>query len=100
MNKQQATNYSNNIFIHIPTGKTVRRNGATKTWKRDENRFCMPIKHGLYAYGYITNENAGEFELKYPEIKQIKCEGFSALTNGGDFRGKVCCGCGESEEKH
>lgn len=67
MNKQQATNPNNLAFIHIPTGKTWRRNGQTKTWKRDIEKFCMPIKHGLYAFAYITNENAGDFELKYPE---------------------------------
>ena len=68
MNKSQATNPDNRVFIHTPTGKMWKRNGQTKTWKKDESRFCMPVKHGLYAYGYITNENAGEFELKYPEF--------------------------------
>jgi hypothetical protein len=64
MNKQQATNSENRAFIHTPTGKTWRRNGQTKTWKRDENRFEIPVKFGLYDYGYITNENAAEFQLK------------------------------------
>lgn len=39
----------------------ARRNGVTKTWKRMPQRFCIPIKHGLYDYGYITNDNAHEW---------------------------------------
>lgn len=35
-----------------------RRNGATKTWKRTPNRFRVPVKHGMYHYGYVTNSNA------------------------------------------
>lgn len=38
-----------------------RANGKCKTWKRDPARFQLPIKHGLYSYGYITNENAHLF---------------------------------------
>ena len=32
----------------------IRRNGATKTWKRDANRVYIPYKMGLYGYGAIT----------------------------------------------
>lgn len=38
-----------------------RVNGKCKTWKRNPERFQLPIKHGLYSYGYITNENAHLF---------------------------------------
>ena len=37
---------------------TYRRNGQTKTWKRNSSRFQVPVKHGLYDYGYVTDENA------------------------------------------
>ena len=30
-------------------------NGNVKTWKRDKHRIKVPLKHGLYAYGEITN---------------------------------------------
>lgn len=33
---------------------TWRANGQCKTWKRDATRFSLPVKHGLYTYGYIT----------------------------------------------
>lgn len=38
-----------------------RRNGKTKTWKRDLERFLIPIKHGLYHHGYLINANAQVF---------------------------------------
>jgi hypothetical protein len=33
-----------------------RRNGKTKTWKRDPDRFRIPVKYGMRGYGYITYE--------------------------------------------
>lgn len=41
----------------------VRANGKCKTWKRDSARFELPIKHGLYAYSYIAQDNAHEWEV-------------------------------------
>lgn len=41
-----------------------QKNGKCKTWKRDTTRFQLPIKYGLYSYGYITNENAHLFTLE------------------------------------
>lgn len=38
-----------------------RRNGKTKHWKRTPTRFRIPVKHGLWGYGYITDENIGMF---------------------------------------
>ena len=38
-----------------------RRNGRTQTWKREPDRFRIPIKHGMYAYGSIVNWNADLF---------------------------------------
>jgi hypothetical protein len=38
-----------------------RANGKCKTWKRQPERFQLPIKHGLYDYAYITNDNAHLF---------------------------------------
>lgn len=35
-----------------------RRNGKTQTWKRDPERFRIPIKFGLYAYSAIHNESS------------------------------------------
>lgn len=35
-----------------------RVNGAVKTWKTRPNDFQIPVKQGLYSYGYITKDNA------------------------------------------
>jgi hypothetical protein len=35
------------------TSELWRRNGRTRTWKRDPSRVEVPIKHGMYAYGTI-----------------------------------------------
>lgn len=32
-----------------------RRNGKTKTWKRQPTRFQIPVKYGLYRYGYLID---------------------------------------------
>ena len=45
-----------------------RRNGKTKTWKRNPEKFQIPVKYGLYEYFYITNENAHEFSITNPSI--------------------------------
>ncbi len=42
---------------------TWRVNGKCKTWKRSPERFRLPIKHGLYTFGEITEENAHLFTL-------------------------------------
>jgi hypothetical protein len=34
----------------------IRRNGATKRWKRDTERFAIPIKFGLKFCGTITDD--------------------------------------------
>lgn len=39
----------------------VRRNGATKRWKREPNRFRIPVKAGLRAYGAIEPNNLNHF---------------------------------------
>lgn len=56
-----------NNFTHVSmknrdeTPLRVRRNGKTKTWKRRPNDFSVPVKYGLYGYGYITQDNAHEW---------------------------------------
>ena len=34
-----------------------RVNGKPKVWKRSPERVQVPIKHGLYAYGYVTEHD-------------------------------------------
>ena len=49
-------------------------NGKVKTWKRDKQRIAIPLKHGLYDYGYLTNgtvEGNG-FIVELSEVKKAK----------------------------
>ena len=51
-------------FVEIATGSRWRRNGATKVWKTRPMEFRVPVKFGLYAYGYITDSNAHLFTVE------------------------------------
>jgi hypothetical protein len=43
-------------FISLDgTARRIRVNGAVKRWKREPDRFRVPIKYGMYEYGYFEN---------------------------------------------
>jgi hypothetical protein len=44
-----------------------RVNGKVKTWVRNSNKVRIPIKHGLYAHGYLTETNLGFLSLTESE---------------------------------
>ena len=49
----------------------VRVNGEVKTWKRNSERIRVPLKHGLYEYGELTNgtyEGANGFTLNLKDV--------------------------------
>ena len=48
-----------NEFRSGLSNKRWRRNGKTQRWKRDPNRFRVPVKFGLYAYDQITDTTEG-----------------------------------------
>lgn len=47
----------------LPKTKRWKINGKVKTWKRDTNRFEIPLKHGLLEFGYLTNKNCYLFKI-------------------------------------
>jgi hypothetical protein len=52
-----------NLDIHefyTSNGDRWRRNGKVQTWKRDPNRFRLPVKYGLKDYDEITQWDLGE----------------------------------------
>lgn len=57
-----------NKFEHITaknadgTRIRARRNGKTKVWKTRPNDFQIPVKHGMYDYGKITDQTANMWE--------------------------------------
>jgi len=44
-----------------------RVNGKVKLWKRNPNRIQIPLKHGLYDYGYLTERDLNAFSLSEEE---------------------------------
>lgn len=58
--KEQAM--TEDVF-HDKDHRRWRRNGATKLWKTRPNDFRVPVKFGLYAYGYVDQSNASRFHL-------------------------------------
>ena len=44
----------------------ARRNGKTKTWKRQPEKFQVPYRYGLYEHGYITSWSDAHCEKDCP----------------------------------
>jgi hypothetical protein len=53
---EQAKNLKPGDILVDPTGRRWKVNGRVKLWKKPENadRIRIPLKHGLYRYGTIT----------------------------------------------
>jgi hypothetical protein len=43
-----------------------RVNGRIKLWKTRPTHFRVPLKQGMYNFGYLTHDNADEFTLRDP----------------------------------
>ena len=63
MNLKQAKTLKRGDILHHTINKNAdgtpqrwRVNGMVKTWKRDLSRVRVPLKHGLYMYGYVTED--------------------------------------------
>jgi hypothetical protein len=46
------------LWIKMNNGRywKLRRNGKTKTWKRELFRYRIPVKAGMYKYSEVTNQ--------------------------------------------
>jgi hypothetical protein len=60
-----------NVFYHrtmkYADGRTaiqVRRNGRTKIWKRQPDKFSIPVKYGFRDCFYIDNRNAADWSTE------------------------------------
>jgi len=40
-----------------------RSNGQCKTYKNTPDRYCLPVKHGMYVHSYIDDDNGWEWCL-------------------------------------
>ena len=67
--------------IHYPRVEIWRRNGKTKTWKTRPGEFRIPVKFGLYRYGYITQNDAKNFHVKEEcNFNSVRIPGFDFVT--------------------
>jgi hypothetical protein len=60
---EQAKQLGIGIIIYDTNGKRWEVNGKVKEWKRSPGRVQVPLKHGLYTYGYLTEDNLELFSL-------------------------------------
>ena len=76
--KEQALKLQHGDILHVgECTKTIgprggvqfkpecwRVNGKVKTWKTRSTHFRVPLKYGLYDYGYLDQDNAHYFHLE------------------------------------
>ena len=55
--KEQALQLRHRQIIYDNTNHRWYVNGKCKTWKKDPDKFQVPIKHGLYTFSYLNNWN-------------------------------------------
>lgn len=48
-------------LIYTPDGSRWFVNGKAQTWKTRPDEIKLPIKHGLWQYGYLTEQNMHDF---------------------------------------
>ena len=60
----EAKALTTNDTLHHATNKNAdgtpqrwRVNGAVKTWKTRPSEVKIPVKHGMYDYGYVTQDD-------------------------------------------
>jgi hypothetical protein len=58
--------YAKHEYNADGTPMRFKVNGAPKTWKKDPSRIRVPLKRGLYEFGYLDNGNNNEFATREP----------------------------------
>jgi len=46
--------------------------GKPKTWKTRPKEVRVPIKRGMFEYGYLTQDNLKDFSLKEPKRSRAR----------------------------
>ena len=54
---EQAKQLHYGDYLIDEYGKRWKVNGEVKRWKRDPDRIRVPLKHGLYSYDAITDDD-------------------------------------------
>lgn len=71
LNEAKALSYGDTIYQlgarnYDGTARRWRVNGRPKTWKRTPSKVAVPVKHGLYDYGTLTQDELDQFSLTEP----------------------------------
>ena len=45
------------VLVDQRDKKRWKVTGRVKTWKREPEKVKIPVKHGLYVYGYVTEND-------------------------------------------
>jgi hypothetical protein len=53
------------VLVDLRDGARWRVNGKVRTWVRMPTRFRVPLKHGLYAYGYLRDTDFTDGVCEY-----------------------------------
>jgi hypothetical protein len=53
------------VLIDSRDGARWRVNGRVRTWVRIPTRIRVPLKHGLYAYGYLRDSDFKDGVCEY-----------------------------------
>jgi hypothetical protein len=77
MQLEEVKNLKPGTIVYDKTNKNAdgtparwKVNGKVKTWKRSPERVQVPVKHGLYDYGYITEDNMQFFTESEEEAQK------------------------------
>jgi len=77
-------------------GKRWRVNGSVQTWKRDESRIRVPLKHGLYTYAALTDPDFDNGICNYM-TREHPIQGHEHVHTVRDGK-PVCVYCGTELE--
>lgn len=67
-NQVESTMFYHGILKDSIGGfQRFRRNGKTRVWKSRPTEFRIPIKRGLYQYGFIDHTNCNNFYVEVSE---------------------------------
>lgn len=57
----EAKSLTYGTILHTDGHNRFRVAGAVKTWKRNDRRVYVPLKRGLYEYGFLDETRLGWF---------------------------------------
>lgn len=63
------------------TPQRWRVNGVVKTWKKNLGRVSIPIKSGLYLYGYITENDLHLISTTEKQALRHKASAIKPIIN-------------------